>query len=263
MASAVGSGTSFYGLPVHQGKVLYIEVDTPLQALHERIKITTPPPKNVWFLHMQPLSIPFLDKEGDQAQMLREAQEEICPDVVFINTLRKVHDLDDKDSKTPKIVYSFFQERFPQAALVFIHHEKKRPTDPKAIVWEMDTFSGAKNWINDAQTGLHLETYTPSKDHPENLKLYHRKSQVSRKLRALPLILGEDGTTLTSPLYTELLTVYEWMNTTGAEMSASEADTALARLLDTSVTTAKRRRLLIQNGDFPGSRRFLEGRDSD
>src|SRR5678816_75038 len=103
-----------------------------------------------------------------------------------------------------------------------------------------------------------LETYTPSKDHPENLKLYHRKSQVSRKLLALPLFLGEDGTSLTSPLYTELLSVYEWMNTTGAEMGAGEADVALSKLLDTSVTTAKRRRLLIQNGYFPGSRKFLE-----
>ncbi len=261
MAAAIGRGGHFFGLPCQAGRVLYIETDTPLQSLHERIKLTNPAPPNVWFLHSNPLSIPFIGPESEEYQLLKEAREEISPDVVFINSLRKVHDLDDKDSATPKKVYSFFQKMFPEAGLVFIHHEKKRNSDPKAVVYEKEGFSGAKNWLNDAQCGLHLETFTPSKDNPENLRLYHRKSQVSRTCLPLPLTLADDGTAIESPLFKKLLLVYEALNGQCADLGAGEQDIAISRLLDTSTTTAKRLRLKIQGGAFPGSRRFLEGKD--
>lgn len=257
MASAIGNGMPFFGLPTRAAKVYYLELDTPETSIASRIKIL-PAAQNVWWDFLPPLSVPFLDEET--SEIFRRVQGEIRPDVVFINTLRKVHDLDDKDSRTPKLVYTFFQKAFPQAALVFVHHIRKRPQDPKFIDHAKEAFSGAKNWLNDAQVGLHLEAFSGTK---ENLRLYHRKSQVSETLKPLPLTLGRDGSTLTSPLFDELLKTYETMHDPPLDendnpLSAGALDVYLGKLLGVAAVTAKRRRLTILSGKFPGSRGFLE-----
>lgn len=257
MAAAIGNGTAFFGLPVTPGKkVYYLELDTPETSIASRIK-KLPAAKNVWWDFLPPLSIPFLD-EGTRASF-EAVQRNVFPDVVFVNTLRKVHDMDDKDSRTAKLVYSFFQKQFPQAALVFIHHIRKRAQDPKFIDHAKEGFSGAKNWLNDAQVGLHLEKYSGPK---ENLRLYHRKSQVSDLLKPLPLFLKRDGSTLTSPLYEELLKTYEILNDPPTHeeekaFSKMEFDYFISKKLGTSPATAKRRRLSVEGGEFPGSRAFL------
>lgn len=263
MASALGSGKSFFGLPTKECRVYYLELDTPEPSIAARIQ-KLPAAPNVWWDFLPPLSLPYPSRE--EKAIFDKVEAEIKPDVVFINTLRKVHDLDDKDSRTAKVVYSFFQKQFPTAALVFVHHIRKRPQDPKFIDHEKEGFSGAKNWLNDAQAGLHLESFSGPK---ENLRLYHRKSQVSETLRPLPLLLGSDGTTLSSPLYQELLSTYEILNDPPVDedgedfLKGAELDVEIGRRLRISPATAKRRRLTIESGKFPGSRFFLspEGMD--
>lgn len=257
MAAAIGNGTSFFGLPVTPGKkVYYLELDTPETSIASRIK-KLPAADNVWWDFLPPLSVPYLDEVT--SKNFEIVQREVRPDVVFVNTLRKVHDMDDKDSRTAKLVYSFFQRQFPQAALVFVHHIRKRAQDPKFIDHSKEGFSGAKNWLNDAQVGLHLERFSGPK---ENLRLYHRKSQVSDLLRPLPLLLEKDGSALRSPLYDELVATYESLNDPplhpgGEAFSKAEFDFALARKLKISPATIKRRRLMVEGREFPGSRAFL------
>lgn len=252
MAKAMASGKSFFGLPTQASTVLYIEVDSPEITLAPRLKLTKPAPKGVWFLIGQSMSVPNITKE--QLDTLREAEEEIKPDVVFLNTLRKLHDLDDKESRTPKIVYSFFQQIFPKSALIFIHHDRKSPTDPRMIENSKESFSGSKHWLDDAQVGIHLARYN-TRDARHNLMLWHTKSQVSGTLKPFPLKLHKDGTHLTSPLYDELLQIYELLNEK-PDAPKGEIDVEVAQGLGISVTTAKRRRLLIEAGKFPGTRDF-------
>jgi hypothetical protein len=255
MAHSIASGKSFFGLPCQEARVLYIELDTPEQVVQQRIK-SRPPTPNVWWLFSNPLSVPYATPE--QSEFLIEARDTVKPEVVFINTLRKVHDLDDKESKAPKLVYSFFQKTFPGAALVFVHHTRKASTDPKAIDQSKESFSGSNHWLDDAQVGVLLEGFD-GPDH--NLRLWHKKSQVSRLLRPLPLKLGEDGSTLSSPLYDELLKVYDFLASgKGEGLLANEIDHRLAKILECGESTAKTRRLTVENGVFPGSRGFLEGK---
>lgn len=253
MARAIGSGTHFFGLPAKEGRVLYIEVDTPEQLIAARLK-SFPPAPNVWWEFMEPLSIPNVTPE--QESLLRTAQKDICPDVVFINTLRKVHDLDDKDSRAPKLVYSYFRHVFPASALFFVHHMRKSPVDPKALTHQKEGFSGANNWLNDAQTGLHLESYTGEK---QNLSLFHVKSQVTQILRPLPLFLDTaHDAALSSPLYDEMLVTYELLNASIIDgIGPAEIDRLVGTRLGISESTAKKRRLLIEANRFPGSRLFL------
>jgi hypothetical protein len=257
MAAAIGSGKSFFGLPTKPGRVLYIESDTPETSVQPRLSRLQPCPENVYFLFLPTLSVPM--PRGEDKDALRQGAD-LDPSVVFVNTLRKVHDMDDKESRTPRLVYSFFQNQFPSAAIFFTHHIRKRSTDPNAIEHEKEGFSGSKHWLDDAQCGLELQTFR-SKD-AENLRLYHRKSQVSERLNPLPLWLLEDGTNLRSPLYEQYLSVYDLMNSEAAEgMMAKDLDLMIARQLSVSESTAKRRRLDIEGHKFPGSREFL-GREA-
>jgi len=255
MARAIGTGTHFFGLPAKEGRVLYLEVDTPEQLAASRLR-SSPPAPNVWWEFMEPLSIPNVTPE--QHSILREAKEIARPDVVFVNTLRKVHDLDDKDSRAPKLVYSFFRHLFPTSALVFVHHMRKTHQDPKAVVDQKEGFSGANNWLNDAQTGLHLETFSGER---ENLRLYHVKSQVSATLRPLPLFLDTSAeAALSSPLFTELSGALDVMNDTlieTGEVSSGVLDSLISARIGVSPSTAKKRRLDIEGRRFPGSRLFL------
>lgn len=263
MARAVGEGGHFFGLPATEGRVLYVEVDTPEQLLADRLRLGKVA-KNVWFLVMKPLSVPTLSEE--EKQEFAEAKEEVKPDLVILNTLRKLHDLDDKESRTPKVVYGFFQHLFPKSTLLFVHHERKQNVDPRMLQHDQEDYSGSKAWINDAQVGLHLKPHDSKELGGEkkapNLNLFHVKSQVSEQLLPLPLYLEGDGTNLSSPLYEELLKVYEALGSEDFEGVEKQVfDDAMGKALGVSPTTAKRRRLLIENGKFPGSRGFLSRRE--
>lgn len=259
IAESVATGVNFFGLPARPGRVLYIELDTPEISIVERLRRYGSPPENVWFLFSSPLTLPVLTQS--QKEEFKRAQDEVHPDLVIINTLRKAHDMDDKESRTPAVVYGTLQRLFPGAALLFVHHTRKKALDPKLREIDKEAFSGAKNWLNDAQVGLHLEVFRV-RGGKENLRLYHRKSQVSETLRPLPLHLGVDGTTLTSPLYTEYAKTYELLNDHHDEnLPMKELDALIARELGVSPVTAKRRRLDIQEGIFPGTRKWLSGEE--
>lgn len=240
----------FFGLPVREGRVLYIEVDTPELGVAPRLK-KVPPAEGVWFLFMEPLSIPNVSEaELDQLAL---ARDEVRPDLVVVNTLRNCHDFDDRESRVPKLVYSFFRKFFSGSSILFTSHNRKSPIDPRVIENDKESFSGSKHFLDDAQVGLHLKPYR-RRDGKENLRLYHFKSQVSEMMRPLPLKLARDGSTITCPLYEELLVVYECIH---AEMAKGEIDRCLMERFGLSSSTARTRRAVVEAGLFPGSRDWL------
>lgn len=243
------------GLPVRKGSVLYIDVDSPETVALARLKKMSPAP-NVNFYLRKPFLFPGAPSEQDQE--LRELNEKYKPDVVFFNTLRKCHDMDDKDSRAPKMVYNYFQLAFPNSSLIFVHHDKKDNPDPKAKLSPSETFSGSQAWINDAQMGLRLSPFAHKKGR-ENLRLFLYKSQASPKyphFRPMPLLLGSDGITLTSPKFEDLKEAYEVLTVHG--LTGTQADREIAKRRNISDTYARKFRLDIERGRFPNSRLFLE-----
>lgn len=250
MAAAVGRGTNFFGLPATAGRVLYLEVDTPQRLVHPRLSCLEPAP-NVDFLFLPPLSVPEVSPT-DLALLERAASRDY--DLVIINTLRKVHDLNDKEAQTPKVVYSFFQKLFPGTALVFVHHTKKTQVDANGAAGRAkESFSGAMNWLNDAQVGVRLGIYENEVE-GINVRLTHEKSQVSDLYGPLGLYLSPvNGATLSCPKFEQLLKAYEFMNSDEAEgLTGTRLDDELAKVLGRSRSTALRCRHLVEQGQFPG-----------
>jgi hypothetical protein len=251
MARAIGSGEGFFGLPTKAGKVLYIDVDSPETVAISRIKKLTAVP-NVTFVLRKPFIFPHPPREQDSE--LRQLNTNHAPDVVFLNTLRKCHDLDDKDSRVAKMVYNYWQIIFPHSSLVFVHHDKKESTDPKARPNLSESFSGSQAWVNDAQVALRLDKHVGKKRGRENLRLTHFKSQVSEMLRPLPLFLEKDGTQMWSSRERDLACA--WKAYQDGKVGV-DCDRTVAKERGISETWARKFRNEIEKGNYPDSRKFL------
>ena len=216
LAGSVSDGIPFCGYPVkHSGPVLYIELDTPANLLAPRLRLMRSVPECLWLeVVAKPIDICNLTEDSKMAERLVYLQELLDPVMVVINTLRKAHNEDDKDSGTPSRVYGAWRAYFPEACLVFVHHDKKSPTDKKATVDEDQMFSGSQHWANDAQVALHIKrakrgtgSATASPGNEGESKEYQKtpiivrmtKSQVSdhERFPALQMRLEPDGTNWT------------------------------------------------------------------
>jgi hypothetical protein len=247
MAKAIGEGGSFFGLPTEKGRVLYIEVDTPQRLVAMRLA-RIEPAKGVDFLFLPPLSIPHVAPM--ELHELNEAAKTNY-DCVIVNTLRKVHSLDDRQAETTKIVYGFFQHLFPGASLVFVHHTKKTQMDQHgaSVGRDKESFSGAMNWLNDAQVGIHIVPYQNRMD-GVNKRLLHHKTQVSAEYRGLGLLLEGDGATLRCPLQERLDVAKVLLE--ASPLRGVKLDSEIASRLGVSVSTGQRLRKLVEAGAYPG-----------
>jgi hypothetical protein len=261
IARHVAAGSAFCGLPTSVGKVLYIEVDTPERIVVPRLQRLHPIIGDEWkgnlhWVFDENLTVPSIPTAKCQTtDRLLQFQEVIEPDLVIVNTCRKIHTFDDKDSKTPSAVYNYFKMVFPQAATLFVHHERKRSRDPEAHDIAQESFSGSKAWMNDAQVGLHLVSHRP-KHGKSNLRLLHWKSQVSEKMRGLELQLEDDGTNIHSHVHREFIEVFTAINLPNGP-KGRDLDAEVAKKLNTSDRTIRARRRAIQDGLWPGSREWL------
>lgn len=237
-------------MPTQKGRVLYIELDTPERSVAERLKkLRCPANADIDFLFLPPLSVPVVAKE-DFAKM-NEAAEKL-PDLVIVNTLRKCHSLNDKEAQTPKVVYEFFQRLFAGAALLFVHHSKKSQLNQASGSYEngldKESFSGAKNWLNDAQVGLYLKKYKNPRTQT-NLALRHEKTQVSAEFAPMLLKLEGDGTNISCPEAEQIEIVARIVEEGIAEgMGPSRIDQKIATVLNVSLPTARRRRIVVTSG---------------
>jgi len=193
LARCVAAGSPFLGCPTRQGHVLYLDVDTPEHQIQKRVKLLPQPLPAEWYFEFaSPFNV-LQVPDSLAIKRLREAHEKVKPALVIVNTLRKVHYADDKESNIPMRVYGAFASIFPGAALWFTHHDKKDgdPTVPRNADEE---FSGTQAWLNDATVGMHLRKNGPQKG---LLRLDHTKSQVSDLRKPVTLLLDEDGTNVT------------------------------------------------------------------
>ena len=229
------------------GKVLYIELDTPERLVATRLQklpAWIPPDKGgVDFLFLPPLSVPVLSPQD--LNLLHKAAEREY-DFVVINTLRKCHSLNDKEPQTPKIVYEFFQRTFPGAALLFVHHTKKSQLNNATGTYESglsnQTFSGAMNWINDAQVGVNLRKFRNARA-GTNLHLTHEKTQVSAEYKPLPLKLAPDGSNMSCPMADQITHVKTLLQSLDSK-SGNQLDEYVAGNLGIGMTKARELRVL-------------------
>ena len=192
-ACCAASGEDFFGMtPERTGNVIFVELDTPAMLLQERLShLIGKPPENFW-LECLGKPIDILKLSEALTYRFNQLQRAFEPVLVVINTLRKCHRLDDKDSGAAARVYGAWRELFPTALLVFVGHDKK--SDAKNQTDPDHAHSGTQHWADDAQVVLHMtKTTRDGKRSIAHIKM--TKSQVSDN-EACPLLhleLDEHG----------------------------------------------------------------------
>lgn len=193
LAQSVSEGCDFFGHPVQTpGNVVYVELDTPIDLVKPRWRKLAPPiPTSVHLVGFHNLDTLSLDLAAKQS--LEALQGSLRPRLVIVNTLRKAHTTDGNQGEVPAKVYGVWQRLFPDAAIVFVHHDKKSQiVDGVEMAGGDEAFAGTLAWLNDAQVGLHLSS--EGHKHKRRVKLDITGSQVGPMTEVLHLQLSEDGT---------------------------------------------------------------------
>ena len=152
-ARALGSGGMLFGsYPCAKCRVLIVQADMPTVSVVERAQASQDgmnPNVGVWLTDNVALDV--LSIARTHRATLAEAQA-FDPQVVFIDTLRKTHNLDENDSAAPDKVYAAWRALFPSASFVFLHHSRKMPTQGTSDAIMREAFRGSIAWAASADS---------------------------------------------------------------------------------------------------------------
>lgn len=153
VARALGCGGMLFGTyPCTRCKVLIVQADMTLVSVVERAQASSDTMNvNVGVWLTDNVTLDVLKIARVHHSTLAEAQA-FEPSVVFVDTLRKTHNLDENESSTPDRVYAAWRALFPDTALVFNHHTRKLPTQATADAIMREAFRGSIAWAASADT---------------------------------------------------------------------------------------------------------------
>lgn len=153
VARALATGGQLFGTyHCAKSKVLIVQADMPVNMVQERVQASAANASDdilLWLTENRQLDI--LNAHKTHANEIARIRE-FAPDVVFVDTLRKTHTLDENDSSAPDKVYGAWRTLFPQTTFLFQHHARKvsQTDSPDAAVRE--AFRGSVAWAASADT---------------------------------------------------------------------------------------------------------------
>lgn len=121
--------TEWNGFPVRaQGKVMYLQIDTPEGEMYERIETIHKhgyDVNNVYFADLDIAPYPYNILTPQHQTWLANEIKRIDPLIVFIDTLREAHELNENDSTDMKRVINAIVKISRPAAVGLISHSRK------------------------------------------------------------------------------------------------------------------------------------------
>lgn len=123
IARCIGMGEPVLGMATNQGKVLYIQSELGAKVLQDRIKMTGQEYENVFIGTTFALK---LDQTGGK-NLLRNALEDVKPDVLILDPLYKLVSGDENESKDMRTIADFLDEVIEVygCSILIIHHPGK------------------------------------------------------------------------------------------------------------------------------------------
>lgn len=160
MASVAGGEHFLDRFPTLRGRVCYIQADMPEVVHQDRVRKAfdwlRDADENIRLVHC-PNAIDVMQQGFPRQPWVQEIVE-WQPDLVIVDSLKRVHTLPESDNDTPGLVYGRFKEVFGRSTFTFLHHDKKTQwkQDGKAIKDPEESFRGASDWLDHADCGIHL-----------------------------------------------------------------------------------------------------------
>lgn len=154
VARALASGGALFGTyTCAKSRVLVVQADMPVNMVQERIQASAAKTNRdilLWLTENRQLNI--IDAHRTHADEIAKIRE-FDPNVVFVDTLRKTHTLDENDSAAPDRVYGAWRTLLPNATFLFQHHSRKASSQPvSADVAVREAFRGSIAWAASADT---------------------------------------------------------------------------------------------------------------
>lgn len=153
VARALANGTPlFNSFQCAKSRVLIVQADMPVGMVQERIQASGDASDDILMWLTENRQLDILNAHRTHAAEVA-AIREFAPRVVFVDTLRKTHTLDENDSAAPDRVYAAWRALIPGASFVFLHHSRKvsnQPVSADAAVRE--AFRGSIAWAASADS---------------------------------------------------------------------------------------------------------------
>ena len=157
LIKAIADGTHLLGrYKTRQGKVTYLSVDMPVQMVQERSGKLASTVNNWGNVQISVTDTPIdIVKTRPDEQWVKEIMS-FEPDLLIIDTLRKIHRLDENDNQTVAILQAALARIFGgQIAIALIHHERKDNEHSNYSPLE-ERASGAGAWMDSGEFGIHI-----------------------------------------------------------------------------------------------------------
>ena len=195
---AVATGTPFlHDYHCEPGSVVFLEADMPKQMLQYRVA-DAPETRVLHFAHTGSFDVVRLAGSGALPADVQAVQA-LQPALLIVDTLRKVHVLDENDSRTPLLVHTAWQRLFPGTALLFIHHDRKKPRDPSTPLISEEAARGTEAWAADIDVSMYLHKHRRIKDSAHTATLGFSKVRYSDDIAPFPVQM-RPGSLLIEPI---------------------------------------------------------------
>ncbi|NIN66064.1 MAG: AAA family ATPase [Anaerolineae bacterium] len=207
IAKGVAEGNGLWDKKTESTRVLFLECDTPVQALQPRAKTLGFSGLSVDFSPAYP-GIDVVNPKRDEWNWHRYMElHKLHLDkpygLVIIDSLRTIHSMSEKEGETAKEVYLAAARMFPDATVLLIHHDRKTSREEgnwkswrsqEQLETEAESFMGSQRWIDLATTALKI-----SKHGKQGIVIQQSKSQWGLISKPIFLVPNGDGVTLTPP----------------------------------------------------------------
>lgn len=157
LIKAIADGEHFLGrYKTRQGRVTYLSVDMPVQMVQERSGKLASTVNNWQNVQISVTDTPIdVIKSRPDEKWVKEIMA-FEPDLLIIDTLRKIHRLDENDNQTVAILQAALARTFGgQIAIALIHHERKDNEHSNYSPLE-ERASGAGAWMDSGEFGIHI-----------------------------------------------------------------------------------------------------------
>lgn len=161
MARDIVNGFKLFGrYRCRPGRVCYFGVDMPLQMLQSRLRSAMPeidkPENFLVAANDAPVDITNVAQSADWVEEIRD----FSPDIIFVDTLHKIHSLDENASQSVAVVFRHLKRVFGGAPAIFlVHHEGKDNSDPEVSRRDSDLQRGSSAWLADSDLGLRVQSF--------------------------------------------------------------------------------------------------------
>jgi RecA-family ATPase len=138
-------------------RVAYVSADMPIQQVHDRVVKFLPTLRDEDDFMVFPTDSPIdLMSKATFRKSWVEQLREFDPDLIWLDSLHKIHSLDENASNTVSLLYKRIPDLFGERPCVNLLHHEGKPDQQGSSRGLEDKARGSSSWLDDSDVGYHV-----------------------------------------------------------------------------------------------------------